>query len=597
MKKLMSIFKTFMGIGVVLLLLLSSYAGSMMSDKTQETITTSCHIRITDPAAPTLVNTLSNQGYDILPNTLTDTSFELIVTPQERTNLDTMGIIYEIIEIGGPLAIPPGYLDYTDIVDEMIQFATDYPSICKFYDLTDTYSMPDTYEGRHLYALKISDNVLYNENEPAFLMVSCHHAREIVTPVIALYSTEQLLSNYGSDPTITDLIDEYEIWIAPVWNPDGYEHVFYYDNMWRKNRFPPDGVDLNRNYPFGWDSAYAGSTDPYSETYKGPSAGSEVETQTMMAFSDDRHFVKVMDYHSSGQEVLYGYVGLTHPFESFMYQEAVQISIAAGYGGSVRDASAMGENYQWQIYGNGSYANLMETHTSFQPSYASALSESAQIFPSTIYILQRPISISGVVTDYFTGDPIVADIVIDGVTFTNSEYFMSEPRFGRYHFIIPPGTYTMEFSAPGYLTQSHTFTVTTSSAEIKNIQLRTPNVGPDIPTIHGPLKPRAGIEYSYTFCGTDPDIDDLEYFVMWGDGNYSDWVGPYTCNTSFELSHSWVEDGQRFIRCKSRDPSGVESDWARMEIEVPYTHAAPHSFPILQRFPILWRILQFFPFF
>ena len=122
--------------------------------------------------------------------------------------------------------LPPGYPSLSEIIDEMNNTQSSYPSICKVYDLTELYDMEPTYEGRHLYAIKISDNVLVDEDEPNFLMVSCHHAREVVTPVIALYSIMQLTTNYGIDPEITEVVDENEIWISPVWNPDGYDYVY-----------------------------------------------------------------------------------------------------------------------------------------------------------------------------------------------------------------------------------------------------------------------------------------------------------------------------------------------------------------------------------
>jgi len=332
--------------------------------ESNETLTSS-HVIINKENAQKIATDLRYDGFDILYKTITENSFELIVTPEELSSLKSRGLNPEIISYGRPFIeiqnerqqniigqLPPGYLDYTDIIDEMNDFESSYPSICKVYDLTESYYMSPTYEERHIYAIKISDNVEEDEDEPTFLMVSCHHAREVITPVIALYSIDQFTSNYGSDPDITALVDEYEIWISPVWNPDGYEYVYYVDNMWRKNRQPYSpgiGVDLNRNYPFGWDSECSGSTDPNSETYKGPSPASEVETQTMIKFSNDQHFTKVLDYHSHGSEVLYGYSCHSHPFSSFFQSEATDISIAAGYGGSIRIPSAEGENYEWQI--------------------------------------------------------------------------------------------------------------------------------------------------------------------------------------------------------------------------------------------------------
>lgn len=606
---------TIITIAITFLLIITSYTALAAPQTRTDPIKTNCLIRITDENPDTLVQQLIKQGYDILFDTVTVNGFEAIVTPIERQNLLQNDIQFEIISIGRPfieiqqelnkgiLPVPPGYLDLTDIISEMTDYANNNPAICKFYDLTNTYNQNETQEGNHIYAIKISDNVNIDENEPAFLMVSNHHAREVVTPEIALYAIDQFTSEYGSDPVITDLVDEYEIWICPVWNPDGYDYMYYNDNWWRKNLRDNngngyvdsyDGVDLNRNYPFGWYSSYSGSTSPSSETYKGPNPASEPETQTMMAFSDDRHFVKVIDYHSYGREVLYAYTGWSHPFESWMRTEAIAISSAAGYSGSVRSASALGEEYQWQIFANGSYANLMETHSEFQPSYASGLAEAALVFPGTIYMLQRPISLCGVVKDYRSNQPIVADIILEGVNFQHGEFFKSEPRFGRYHLIVPPGTYNVKFSADGYLNQTLEVTVTSDSAEINDIYLKTPNTAPDPPGIHGPVLPRIGVEQTYYFWGTDYDEDELEFYVMWGDGSVKEWFGPYQNNETFELTHTYQEEGQYTIRCKSRDPSGEETDWVKYKITAPKNQATHYNYPLLSQFPLLWKLLTFF---
>ena len=554
-------------------------------NKNSGNIITSRHIIINSDNAQNDANILISKGFDVLYETVTDCSFELIVTPEEynllqnmRYNIETISIGRPFIEIQNelyeksPTMIPPGYLDLSNIINKMYEAESNYPSICKVYDLTDTYDMPSTYESRHIYALKISDNVAIDEDEPNFLMVSGHHAREIVTPVIALYSIDQLTTNYGSDPQITSFVDNYEIWICPVWNPDGYEYCFYYDNMWRKNRqpYPPGiGVDLNRNYPFGWHSACSGSTSPTSETFKGPSPASEPETQTMIAFSDDRHFAKVIDYHSYGREVLYGYCCHSHPFSSFFYSEAVLLSTAAGYGGNTRLPSAEGEHYEWQIWSNGSYANLMETHVTFQPTYNEALSEATMIWPSTIWLLNRPISISGNVIDSITHEPLNAEINLIGVNFQNDEKFFTEPRFGRYHLFLPAGTYNVQFSCENYHTQTCEVTVTQSSGINLQILLERINEGPDKPTIFGPTTGKPKIEYEYIFCSTDPDEDPLEYYINWGDGNEELWIGPYASGEEITLSHSWAEQGDYIIQAKVRDIYGLESESKLIKVNIP----------------------------
>ena len=227
-----------------------------------------------------------------------------------------------------------------------------------------------------MFALKISDNVSVDEDEPAMLVAATHHAREISTPVIAFEAADRLTAGYDVDPRITDAVNGHEIWIAPVWNPDGYNYVFTTNNLWRKNRrvFSSGvGVDQNRNYAQAWSTSCAGSTSVRSETYKGPSAASEAETRTMMTWSETERFAKVIDYHSYGREVLYAYRCLSHPFTAWMQQEAAALSVASGYGGHTRVPSAEGEHQQWQFARLGAYAFLIETHTEFQPSYASAL--------------------------------------------------------------------------------------------------------------------------------------------------------------------------------------------------------------------------------
>jgi hypothetical protein len=537
-----------------------------------------CHVVLTTDDAYHIASVLIQDGFDVLEKTVTDHSFELIVSPSELQALHTQGFALEVLSQGRPFRdiqreqhqgtpspVPPGYLDYPDIIDALYAAQDNYPAICKVYNLTTWYNLSTTYDGRDIFALKISDNVEEDEDEPSFLMVSAHHAREIVTPVLALYAIEQLTTNYGTNATVTAAVNNYEIWIAPVWNPDGYVYMFNYDNWWRKNRhpYPPGvGVDLNRNYPFGWHSSGSGSTDPTSETYKGPSPASEAETKTMLAFANDRHFAKVLDYHSYGREVLYGYLSLSHPFINFLQSEAARLSVAIGYGGATRLASADGENYQWHLAYNGSYANLVETHTSFQPTYASALSEAALVWPGTLWLLQRPISVSGHVTDSYSGMPLIASIKLQGITFPNGEHFMSEPRFGRYHLFLPPGTYTVNFSAEGYHPQHHEVTVILSSAEILEIPLDRLNAPPNTPTITGNTTGVTGKQYEYKFSTDDPDNDCIEYVVDWGDGTQTSWLGPFESGQKVTASHQWNESGTYLVKVKARDAYGYETDWS-----------------------------------
>ena len=85
-------------------------------------------------------------------------------------------------------------------------------------------------------------------------------------------------------------------------------------------------------------------------------------------------------------------------------------------------------------------------------------------------MLERPISVSGHVKDSLTGEPIVAKISMEDITFPNDEEFFSEPTFGRYHLFLPPGSYKLEFSSDNYNSKTQQVTVTETSSQIFEIE-------------------------------------------------------------------------------------------------------------------------------
>jgi hypothetical protein len=474
---------------LLLLLALACFATSTPAARDGDEPLFRARIAASDTSA--LRSALERAGYDVVGVDPASSTVEVVASSEELSTLAKDGLSVTIVEQGRPLVAtlgtpaapitgapteaglpvePNTYLDINAIVARMQEIALAHPTIVQFVDVTATYNTPPTAQGRHLYALKISDNVTVDEDEPAMLIVSNFHAREIVTPVIALTAIDRLTAGYAAaDPRITAAVDGHEIWIAPSWNPDGYNHVFTTDNMWRKNRrvFSNGvGVDQNRNFPQGWSASCAGSTSVSSETYKGPSAASEAETQTLMTWSQAVRFAKLIDYHSSGREVLYSYRCLTHPFTNWMRQEATALSQASGYGGAVRLPSAEGEHYEWQFARMGTYAFLIETHSEFQPTYDSAVAEAAQLWPGILTVLERPISISGHVTDAATGNPVAARIEILGVTFANGETNASGGLYGAYHMFLPSGTYDVRFSATGYAPAVHRVTVTATATTL-----------------------------------------------------------------------------------------------------------------------------------
>jgi hypothetical protein len=457
------------------------------------------HVRVSVPDAPALAETLEQEGFDVVEGSVRASTLDLVVSEASARLLTSRGLELELIAVGRPFreiqaeaqaaagtkAVPAGYSDLTDILARMNAAAAANPTLAQVVDLTAKYGLSATHEGRHIHAIKISDNVGTDEDEPNALIVSNHHAREIVTPEIALTAMDKLLAGYGGDPTITSLVNGFEIWIVPTANPDGYEYVFNVNNLWRKNRRNNGGgifgVDTNRNYPFLWSTPCSGSTSPSTETYKGPSAGSEPETQLITTFSEDRRFAYVVDYHSYGSEVLWAYATCSvHPFGvPFLLPEAIAFSNASGYGGQNRQPSADGEHYQWQLGNYMNYAFLIETHTTFQPSYASAVAEANKLWPGILYMLQRPMPLSGHVTDALSGLPVQASIKVQGINFTKGETNSSGGPFGRYTAYVPTGNYNLEVSADCYQTQVLPVSVNAASATVLDVALQpgsTPTV-------------------------------------------------------------------------------------------------------------------------
>ena len=485
---------TWLPIWAAMLFLLNGVAVfAQTSDVAKEEPLIRARIQTTD--AQGVMMELERAGFDVLRGSLTASTLEVVVSTEELELIKERGLQVIATVRGRPFNdliqeedVPANYSDLAAVLDQMNEFAAMHPSIAKVVDLTTKYGVPPTFEGRHMFAMKISDNVADEEDEPAVLIVSNHHCRELVTTVIALNAMEQLTAGYGSDPQITDAVDNQEIWIAATWNPDGYNHVFTRDDLWRKNRRVLSGgigVDLNRNYPQGWNTSCSGSTTVSSNTYKGPSPASEPETQTMMAWSLDQRFAKVIDYHSRGREALWGYSCPSHPFDTWLRNEARALATASSYGTSQRPPSADGEHYQWQLGQMGAWSFLIETHTAFQPSFNSAMNEADRVWPGILYGIERPISLSGHVTDGRSGSPLETDIELIGVNFSAGETNSSGGPFGKYHAFLPAGSYEIRFSAAGYLPQAHNVTIAndTTTAEVLDVELRSEaSIPPAAPT-------------------------------------------------------------------------------------------------------------------
>jgi PKD repeat protein len=214
------------------------------------------------------------------------------VTPS-HFNLGTMG----------------GYLKYSEMLAELDEMAATYPSLITVKAPISNFL---THENRPLYYVRISDNPTVDEGEPKVLYTAIHHAREPMALMETIFYMWYLLENYGTSDEVTYLVNNLQLYFVPCINPDGYVYNETTNpnggGMWRKNRRNNGGgvygVDLNRNYSYGWGTTGT-STTTSNDTYCGPSVFSEPETQAMRWLVQNNHFITAFNAHTYAEDILF----------------------------------------------------------------------------------------------------------------------------------------------------------------------------------------------------------------------------------------------------------------------------------------------------
>ena len=209
------------------------------------------------------------------------------------------------------------YHTYSESVAFMDSLTALYPNV-----VSAKWSIGTTYQGRDIWAYRISDNPGVDESEPEILIDGMHHAREIMASEFPIMFAEYLATHYGVDPQITWLVDNRELYLVPIVNPDGMVRNETTNpaggGMWRKNLSPQAGgqfgVDLNRNYPYNWGYDDLGSSPtPADITYRGPSPASELETQAMINFVNGREIITHDSVHTYSELTLFPWGYATVP--------------------------------------------------------------------------------------------------------------------------------------------------------------------------------------------------------------------------------------------------------------------------------------------
>lgn len=404
----------------------------------------------------------------------------------------TFEIISETVRANAPMASTVAdmanwnkYPTYEVYVQMMQNFQTNFPNLCKI----DTILAATPCTRPHmLLAAHISTTLGQAADKPAFLYSATMHGDEVVGFHMMLRLIDYLLNNATTDQQVQNILQNVDLYICPLENPDGTYHTsnsqIGYNGDYSQNnpsiRYNWSNVDLNRNYP-------------YLPGISG-SANVQPETQAIINWVEDKHFVMSANFHGGSELTNFPWDSWasntrTHADDAWFryicqnYVDACQ-AMDATYMLGESGVGNVTEGGDWYVI-TGSrqdYMNYyqhcrevtMEVHSSKMVTDASDL---VTYFPNSKnallnYIMECTYGFRGIVTDAVTGDPIdnAKIFVRDHDTF-NSEVYSHLP-LGAYYRPIKAGTYTVEVSADCYQTQTFTITTTDGAGLRRNVQLQ-----------------------------------------------------------------------------------------------------------------------------
>jgi carboxypeptidase T len=412
------------------------------------------------------------QSIDVAGVNLDTREVDLLVTPEQLQWLSRQG--FAPVELTGKagLAAPDSrYANPTKVESALKQFAAAYPTLAR------VSSIGKSLQGRDIWAIRITENAgSPDPSKPHVFFNAMHHAREVMTSEVALDIVEQLLSGYGKDPAITRWLQNYVVDVVPMFNVDGNNLVWTSDSMWRKNARGGYGVDINRNYPFAWNSCRGSSGSRWAQDFRGDSAGSEPETQVMMNFVSTIRPVFSISYHSYSEIVIYPYGCEGQRTETREVVEKVGRELASKLvrddgRGTYRAGTAPellysvdGGDIDWHYAVAGVIPYVIEVNSTsqgFQPAYSTWRDKTvAGQRPGWKFLLSRMdgSSVFGQVrsaSGLGVGSAVVTVRSVGG-SFSQRIRVGAE---GYFTAILNPGTYEVGVEAPGFSRSVRTVTV------------------------------------------------------------------------------------------------------------------------------------------
>jgi hypothetical protein len=359
------------------------------------------------------------------------------------------------------------YPTYDAYVAMMDQFAIDYPDICQ------VFSIGQSVYGKELLVAKISDNVNIDEDEPEFFYTSTIHGDETAGFIFMLRLIDSLLTSYGTATRITNLVDNIEIYINPLANPDGtYGND---NNINSPSRYNANGYDLNRNFP---------------DIITGINPNTQPETYAFMAFEDNRDFVMSANIHGGAevcnypwdrkvdrtadddwwQYVCREYADTAHAYSPSGYMTYLNNGITNGWDWYTTQGCR--QDYM-NFYHQCREFTLEVSNTKFLQTYNLPVYWGYNYRSLLNYIEQSLFGIRGIVTDAQSGQPIEAEVyILNHDIVGDSSWVYSSLPVGNYHRTLFEGVYDVRVSAPCYEEQIfYGVNVTNRNTTVLNVQL------------------------------------------------------------------------------------------------------------------------------
>lgn len=359
-----------------------------------------------------------------------------------------------------PTRVWDSYPTYDAYVAQMNAFATNYPNLCQIVDAGTTVN------GRKILFAKISDNISTHEAEPEVLYTSSMHGDETTGYILMLRMIDYLLSNYATDTRVQGLVNNLEIWINPLGNPDG---TYYGGNssVSGARRYNANGIDLNRSFPDPW----GGSTETH-----------QIENTIMENLANAHHFVLSCNFHGGAEVTNYAwdsisslhldnnwfvsvcnaYVNSVHSVSPSTYMDDLYSGSTPGVTNGYAWYEVDGGRADWYIYNKQCREITIELSSTKLLAAASLPAHWNYNYDAMLgYLENAKYGLQGIVTNG-SGTPLNATITIVGLDDDHSKA-TTDPVNGDYIRMLSPGTYTVQVSATGYPTRTFSNVVITAN--------------------------------------------------------------------------------------------------------------------------------------